>query len=146
MKKYIITLCLVVGLGTTIVGCRDYLDSDYIFDERMSIEQVFQSKDYTNEWLARTVERSQLLAAGAVLPENLAASAASLTERPRRVLDLMMDGMNDAAIAERLNLSERTVQVYRAQIYKAYGVHSVKQFALLIPRLKAALSSADADS
>ena len=53
MKKYIITLCLVVGLGTTIVGCRDYLDSDYIFDERMSIEQVFQSKDYTNEWLAR---------------------------------------------------------------------------------------------
>ena len=71
---------------------------------------------------------------GAVLPENLAASAASLTERPRRVLDLMMDGMNDAAIAERLNLSERTVQVYRAQIYKAYGVHSVKQFALLIPR------------
>ena len=98
------------------------------------------------EVVARTVERSQLLAAGAVLPENLAASAASLTERPRRVLDLMMDGMNDAAIAERLNLSERTVQVYRAQIYKAYGVHSVKQFALLIPRLKAALSSADADS
>ena len=96
------------------------------------------------EVVARTVERSQLLAAGAVLPENLAASAASLTERPRRVLDLMMDGMNDAAIAERLNLSERTVQVYRAQIYKAYGVHSVKQFALLIPRLKAALSSADA--
>ena len=98
------------------------------------------------EVVAHTVERSQLLAAGAVLPENLAASAASLTERPRRVLDLMMDGMNDAAIAERLNLSERTVQVYRAQIYKAYGVHSVKQFALLIPRLKAALSSADADS
>ncbi|WP_443980666.1 FAD-binding protein [Sutterella wadsworthensis] len=98
------------------------------------------------EVVARTVERSQLLAAGAVLPDNLAASAASLTERPRRVLDLMMDGMNDAAIAERLNLSERTVQVYRAQIYKAYGVHSVKQFALLIPRLKAALSSADADS
>ena len=98
------------------------------------------------EVVARTGVRSLLLAAGAVLPENLAASAASLTERPRRVLDLMMDGMNDAAIAERLNLSERTVQVYRAQIYKAYGVHSVKQFALLIPRLKAALSSADADS
>ena len=39
------------------------------------------------EVVARTVERSQLLAAGAVLPENLAASAASLTERPRRVLD-----------------------------------------------------------
>ena len=99
-----------------------------------------------DDFLLKPVDPEKLLAAGAVLPENLAASAASLTERPRRVLDLMMDGMNDAAIAERLNLSERTVQVYRAQIYKAYGVHSVKQFALLIPRLKAALSSADADS
>lgn len=93
------------------------------------------------EVVARTVERSKLLAAGASLPENLAASAASLTDRPRRVLDLMLQGMNDAAIAERLNLSERTAQVYRAQVYKTFGVHSVKQFALLIPRLREAIEA-----
>lgn len=42
----------MIGLGSTIVGCSDYLDSDYIFDERISIEDVFQDKNYTNEWLA----------------------------------------------------------------------------------------------
>lgn len=53
MKKIIIILSLVAGLSSTLVGCSDYLDSDYIFDERTSIEDVFQSKDYSNEWLAR---------------------------------------------------------------------------------------------
>lgn len=53
MKKVIIILSLVAGLSSALVGCSDYLDSDYIFDERISIEDVFQNKDYTNEWLAR---------------------------------------------------------------------------------------------
>ncbi len=51
MKKIIIILSVVVGLSLTLGGCSDYLDSDYIFDERLSIEDVFQNRDYTNEWL-----------------------------------------------------------------------------------------------
>ena len=39
-----------------LVGCTDYLDSDYLFEERVNIENVFQSKDYTNEWLAYAYE------------------------------------------------------------------------------------------
>lgn len=53
MKKIIIILSLIAGLIFTFSGCADYLDSDYIFDERMSIENVFTNKDYTNRWLAR---------------------------------------------------------------------------------------------
>lgn len=53
MKKKNTILSLVVGLSFTLSGCADYLDSDYLFDERMSIEDVFSNKDYTNEWLAR---------------------------------------------------------------------------------------------
>lgn len=53
MKKVIIILSLVTSLMFTFSGCSDYLDSDYIFDERMSIEDVFQNKDYTHRWLAR---------------------------------------------------------------------------------------------
>ena len=41
----------MAGLGG-LTGCSDYLDSDYLFDERMSIEDVFTNKDYTNRWLA----------------------------------------------------------------------------------------------
>lgn len=46
----------MIGLGSTFVGCTDYLDSDYIFDERITIEDVFQDKNYTNEWLAYAYE------------------------------------------------------------------------------------------
>lgn len=53
MKKAIIILSLAVGLNFTFSSCSDYLDSDYLFDERMSIEDVFVNKDYTNRWLAR---------------------------------------------------------------------------------------------
>ncbi len=52
MKNIIIILCFVTGLGTTLTGCTDYLDSDYIFDERTTIEDVFSDRDYTNQWLA----------------------------------------------------------------------------------------------
>ena len=52
MKKIITILSFAMGL-TSLVGCSDYLDSDYLFDERMTIEDVFSNRDYTNRWLAR---------------------------------------------------------------------------------------------
>ena len=51
MKKLIINLGFVLGVSTMVVGCTDYLDSDYLFEERVNIENVFQSKDYTLEQL-----------------------------------------------------------------------------------------------
>ena len=53
MKKVIILLSFVTGLSFTLIGCKDYLDSDYLFDERTTIEEVFNNKDYTERWLAR---------------------------------------------------------------------------------------------
>lgn len=54
MKKIIIKLFLIAGLGSFLTGCSDYLDSDYLFDERMNIEDVFTNREYTDQWLART--------------------------------------------------------------------------------------------
>ncbi|HTN20272.1 MAG TPA: RagB/SusD family nutrient uptake outer membrane protein [Pelobium sp.] len=34
-------------------GCSDYLDSDYLFDERLTTESAFTNKDYSERWLAR---------------------------------------------------------------------------------------------
>lgn len=42
-----------IGLMTVIGGCKKYLDSDYLFDEQMTLENVFTSRDYTERWLAR---------------------------------------------------------------------------------------------
>lgn len=52
MKKIIIHLCLAVGLGTAFTGCSDFLDSDYLFDKKISIEKVFADKTIPmNGWL-----------------------------------------------------------------------------------------------
>ncbi|WP_437920574.1 RagB/SusD family nutrient uptake outer membrane protein [Sphingobacterium sp. LRF_L2] len=52
MKKVAIIL-FALGLIFMGGGCTKYLDSDYLFDERMTTEDVFTNSDYANRWLAR---------------------------------------------------------------------------------------------
>ncbi|MDU1890117.1 MAG: RagB/SusD family nutrient uptake outer membrane protein [Dysgonomonas sp.] len=52
MKKLYYILFIVIGL--IFNACSDYLDSDYLFDNRMSTEAVFKKKEYVDEWMART--------------------------------------------------------------------------------------------
>jgi len=48
-----IYLLLFVALGTgTMFSCTDYLESDQYFKDRMNIEKVFSSKQYSEQWLA----------------------------------------------------------------------------------------------
>ena len=53
-NKYfkITTMALILSGGAALTGCADYLDTDYLFKERMTIEDIFSNRDYTNEWLA----------------------------------------------------------------------------------------------
>ncbi len=48
----------------------------------------------------------------------------SLTPRQREVLDLVVEGMSNREIAERLELAEATVKVHITAILRAYGVNS----------------------
>lgn len=49
-KYFVLLLCLSVGI---ISSCkRDYLESDQYFKDRLTVEKVFQSKVYTEQWLA----------------------------------------------------------------------------------------------
>ncbi|KAA6349727.1 RagB/SusD family nutrient uptake outer membrane protein [termite gut metagenome] len=43
----------MVVLGFTFGACSDFLDSEYLFDERMSTEEVFKDREYSDRWLAR---------------------------------------------------------------------------------------------
>lgn len=52
MKKKYIILSFIISLGFTLGACTDYLDSDFLFDERMSTEDVFTSRAYSDKWLA----------------------------------------------------------------------------------------------
>ena len=53
MKKILFTLSLATATGLCMTGCSDYLESDYLFEERMTIESVFSDDEYSERWLAR---------------------------------------------------------------------------------------------
>ncbi|MFD1771675.1 RagB/SusD family nutrient uptake outer membrane protein [Sphingobacterium suaedae] len=52
MKKFRL-LPFVIATLISSAGCSKYLDSDYLFDERMSTEDVFTNTDYATRWLAQ---------------------------------------------------------------------------------------------
>lgn len=132
---------LRMGTKIPIVFITSFADIDVAINTLKTGAMDFLLKpvdpDKLLEVIGKAVTRSKLALAGVTMPEHLATIVAGLSDQPKRVLGYMKEGLNDAVIAERMGLSERTIQVYRATVYKALGVHSVKQFALLIPALKA---------
>ena len=59
--------------------------------------------------------------------EQQLARIASLTEREREVFDLVAEGLANKAIAGDLGISERTVEVHRAQVMKKLGARTLAQ-------------------
>ena len=112
-----------VAVTTLKRGAEDFLIKPVAPDRLLAV---------VREVLAADAKRRAATSAEAAL----SAALARLTERPRTVLRLMLQHLNDAAIAERLGLSERTVQVYRQQVYKAFDVHSLKAFERLAPEIE----------
>lgn len=53
-----------------------------------------------------------------------APGAGALTQRQREVLDLVIEGLSNKEIAERLDLAEATVKVHMTAILRAYGVNN----------------------
>lgn len=62
---------------------------------------------------------------------------ARLSAREREILQLFLQGLNDKTVAERLDLSVRTVQVHRSRIYEKFRVHTVKELEALAADIKA---------
>ena len=54
MKKLIKYLSILVVSAVVATSCSDYLVVDKYFNDRMTIENVFTSKDYTDQWLSDT--------------------------------------------------------------------------------------------
>ncbi|MCB5252391.1 MAG: RagB/SusD family nutrient uptake outer membrane protein, partial [Candidatus Cloacimonetes bacterium] len=52
MKRKYILLSVIVGLGTFVQSCSDYLDVERYFSDRQNLERIFNSRDYTEQWLA----------------------------------------------------------------------------------------------
>ena len=57
---------------------------------------------------------------------------ASLTEREREVMDLILDGKLNKIVADQLNISVRTVEVHRARVFEKMGVKSAVELAKIL--------------
>lgn len=51
-KKNIILISVFIGAGILFSACSDYLDSDKYFEDRITINKVFTSKQRSQQWLA----------------------------------------------------------------------------------------------
>lgn len=52
MKKKYTLMSAVCVLTFILVSCADTLDADHYFKDRMTIEEVFTDRDYSEQWLA----------------------------------------------------------------------------------------------
>ncbi|MFN7196481.1 MAG: response regulator transcription factor [Hylemonella sp.] len=82
----------------------------------------FIEKPFDGEQLVAAVERALARGAAAPLP---AAAHNALTEREREVMALLVQGLHNRHIAERLGISPRTVEVHRARVLRKTGAQGV---------------------
>ncbi len=57
-----------------------------------------------------------------------------LSNREQQVIRLARDGLMNSQIAERLNLSERTIESHRFNAYKKLGITTIEELELLKPK------------
>jgi PAS domain S-box-containing protein len=86
--------------------------------ERLTVH-LFRDVTATKELLTLIHERL-----AATVPADAADSAVTLSRRELEVLRLMTQGLNTAAIAERLHRSRATVRNHAQSIFAKLGVHS----------------------
>lgn len=63
---------------------------------------------------------------------NFKARLENLTAREREVIRMVAQGMSNKALADTLNISEKTVQVHRGSAYRKLGIHNAAEIARMM--------------
>ena len=64
--------------------------------------------------------------------ERIKAHLSELTPREREVLDLMTQGLQNKAIAQKLSVSPRTIEIHRARVMEKMSAHSVAELVRMM--------------
>ena len=96
----------------------------------------FLQKPVDEDRLLRAVEKGcrlhMALLNHGVGEETARQRCSQLTEREQSVARLVADGLTTRTIAERLGVSPRTVEVYRAGVYRKLGVRTASEIARML--------------
>ena len=63
---------------------------------------------------------------------ELCSRVESLTQRERQVMDMLVEGVPNKTIASRLQLSLRTIEMRRSDVYRKLGASSIAQLVSLV--------------
>jgi len=99
----------------------------------------FCEKPFSDNALVDRIEQALVFSAAALAQHSesssLQAQMASLTDRERDVLRLVVGGLPNKLVADQLDISVRTVEVHRARVFDKMGVKSAVELANLLRNL-----------
>jgi two-component system response regulator FixJ len=104
-------------------GAVDFLEKP--FDANMLLAAI-------DEAFRRVSAPGGRLPAGDVLAQN----AAQLTPREREVMDLVVSGLANKAIATRLQIALRTVEIHRSRVMEKMGARHLSELVRMAIRLE----------
>ncbi len=93
-------------------GAFDFIEKP--FNDQDLLDRMQRAISFDAERRGRDSQRAQL-----------SALVASLTPREREVMDLVVEGMSNKAVANTLGLSAKTVEVHRAKVMEKMNARSV---------------------
>lgn len=113
------------------IGVSGYLLKDNALEELLKcIRCVIKGRTYLSEDLFHTVIHGFVhhhQQEGTILPETI-------TPREREIVQLLAEGHTNREIAEKLNLSVKTVETHRSNIMKKMGFRSITDLVLYAVR------------
>jgi DNA-binding NarL/FixJ family response regulator len=137
--------------STRVVILSMHADSEYVHQallagaagyllktaERAELEMALRSVARGEVWLSPAIGRTVIgqLSRAPHAFERSADSIEQLTPRQREVLQLVAEGHSTKKIAQRLQLSVKTVETHRAQIMNRLDIHTVAGLVLYALRV-----------
>lgn len=129
-EKYPLTQILAVSMHTNVVtikqilsaGASGYMSKTSSFDEMVeAILAVYEGKHYIAADIKNLIA-DQLLSEN---EDNTLKRINSLTKRELEIISMIRDGLSSHDIAQKLFISQRTVEVHRYNIFKKLNVSNV---------------------
>jgi len=100
-------------------GARDFVEKP--FNDNDLVDRVIEALAFDAEQRAREAGQA-----------SVTARLATLTQRERQVMDLVVGGKLNKVIADDLGISMRTVEVHRAHVFEKMGVKTAVELARLL--------------
>ena len=109
-------------VGTVQSGAIDFLEKP--LDDQVLVDRV-----------ADAIRRDTLGRQSVIAREKLCRAIDELTDRQRRVMELLVAGKTTKEIAQECSISTKTVDYHRKAVFKQLGVESVVELVHLLNRL-----------